>query len=113
LDDATLTAAGTAVLDVTGTLVTVLADAELLSVGTEAFTGTLTVTLDDAVLLAAAFTGIPVDITVTGTFDPRRWAATLPARVKTGQLDPRDDTGVLTARDKTGTLDSRRWKATL
>ncbi len=94
LDGAVLTAAGTVVLNVTGTLVTVLDDAGMVAVGTETFTGTLTVTLADAVLLAHGSTGAQVDITVTGSLDPRSWA------------------GALTGRTKTGTLDPRRWEGT-
>ena len=110
-----LTAAGTVIAPVTGTLVTVLADAVLLSVGTETFTGTLTVTLDDAVLLAAGTVGSgspQVDITVTGSLEPRRWEAALTDRAKTGTLEPRDKTGTLADRTKTGTLDDRRWEGT-
>ena len=116
LDDAVLNAAGTVIVPVTGTLVTVLDDAVLLSVGTESFTGTLTVTLDDAVLLAAGTVGSgspQVDITITGSLEPRRWEAALTDRAKTGTLEPRDKTGALTDRAKTGTLNPRRWKATL
>jgi hypothetical protein len=76
----------------------VLTTAVLNSEGTLAATGT-------------AF-GLPVDITVTGQIDPRRWGATLTVRAKTGALTPRDKTGTLTDRTKTGTLLDRRWEGT-
>jgi len=64
------------------------------------------------VIGAVTLTGNPVDITVTGQLDPRRWGATVAVRAKSGTLTPRNKDGALTDRAKTGTLTPRRWEGT-
>lgn len=54
------------------------------------------------------------DITVTGTLNPARWAATLgPQTQRTALLDPQRWAGNPTNRDKTGTLNTRQWAGKL
>jgi hypothetical protein len=97
---------GTLALTSTGTLTlsgTVTASGALTLAGLGTLTatgqprtgGTLGLSGMGVLSLSGVPLGLPVDITVTGSLDPRRWAVTLPDRSKTATLEPRRWAGSL------------------
>jgi hypothetical protein len=68
---------------------------QLTATGQPATGGAIGFAGNGSLTLSGAPLGLPVDITVTGTLDPRRWATTLPERSKTATLEPRRWAGTL------------------
>jgi hypothetical protein len=98
--------AGSLTLGSTGTLtlswtVTATGALNLAGLGTPTATGqpatggTLGLAGMGVLTLSGVPLGLPVDITVTASLDPRRWAVTLPDRTKTATLEPRRWAGSL------------------
>jgi hypothetical protein len=68
---------------------------QLTATGQPNTAGALSLAGAGVLTLSGVPLGLPVDITVTGTLDPRRWATDLPARSKTATLDTKRWAGSL------------------
>lgn len=106
----TTTAAGTVGAS-TGSALT--STASTISSGVVGRSTGATLAASATITAAGTIAAPPVDITVTCRLDPRRWAATLSGRTKTGVLTVRVKDGTLSDRTKTGLLTNQRWKGTL
>jgi hypothetical protein len=95
-----LNLAGAGTLTLTGAVTTTGAltlggMGQLTATGQPTTSGALSRSGTGSLTLSGVPLGLPVDITVTGTLDPRRWATTLPARSKTATLDTKRWAGSL------------------
>lgn len=96
----TLNLTGTGTLTLSGTVTTAGAltlggMGTLTATGRPATGAALGLTGNGILTLTGVPLGLPVDITVTATLDPQRWATALPPRSKTATLEPRRWAGSL------------------